>query len=139
MQLPKDVRAAVDANRSQLMIELEAARVELQRSRSAVSKLEREVAALEALLVDDQQPTVMSPPNGDAPLTLHDAMALVIREQPTRLMRPSDLAAEIRRRGLYVMRDGRPVEAQQIHARVGHYPQVLRKQGQYIGLAEDEG
>jgi hypothetical protein len=34
------------------------------------------------------------------------------------------------------MRDGRPVEAQQIHARVGHYPNLFAKEGTFIKLAD---
>ena len=32
------------------------------------------------------------------------------------------------------MRDGRPVEAQQIHARVGHYGHIFERWGTFIGL-----
>jgi hypothetical protein len=34
------------------------------------------------------------------------------------------------------MRDGRPVEAQQIHARVGQYPHLFIREGTFIKLAE---
>jgi hypothetical protein len=37
--------------------------------------------------------------------------------------------------GLYKMRDGRLVEAQQTHARVGHYPAVFVRDHSYIRLA----
>jgi hypothetical protein len=50
-------------------------------------------------------------------------------------MRAGDLAAQVNGRGLYRMRDGRPVEAQQIHARVGQYPHVFNKQGTFITLS----
>lgn len=49
-------------------------------------------------------------------------------------MRAVDLAAEIDRRKLYRMRDGRPVEAQQIHARVGNYPHLFTRNGTFIRL-----
>lgn len=49
-------------------------------------------------------------------------------------MRAADLAKEIDRCGLYRMRDGRPVEAQQIHARVGHYPDDFGRDGTFIKL-----
>jgi len=32
------------------------------------------------------------------------------------------------------MRDGRKVEAQQIHARVGHYPELFEREGTFIKL-----
>lgn len=50
-------------------------------------------------------------------------------------MRAADLTAEINRRGLYRMRDGRAVETQQVHARVTHYPHLLAKAGTFITLA----
>ena len=65
---------------------------------------------------------------------LHEAMAEVLRTAPERMMRAGDLAAAIERRGLYRMRDGRPVEAQQIHARVGHYGTLFTKEGTFIKL-----
>lgn len=35
------------------------------------------------------------------------------------------------------MRDGRPVEPQQVHARVGHYPDLFEKVGTFIKLRDD--
>ncbi len=46
----------------------------------------------------------------------------------------SDADLTIARRGLYAMRDGRAVEAQQIHARVGQYPELFGKGGTLITL-----
>ena len=46
----------------------------------------------------------------------------------------SELAAQIDHRGLYKMRDGRRVEAQQIHARVGHYPDLFGRDGGGQGI-----
>jgi hypothetical protein len=63
-------------------------------------------------------------------------MAEVLRSAPAGMLRAGDLAAGIERRRLYRMRDGRPVEAQQIHARVGHYPHLFAKEGTFIRLAE---
>ena len=61
-------------------------------------------------------------------------MTVVINDSHVRMLRASDLASEIDRRGLYRMRDGRPVEAQQIHARVGQYPHLFEKEGTFIKL-----
>ena len=73
-------------------------------------------------------------PGGPA-MTLHDAMEVVLRDA-AHGMRAGDLASEITRRRLYRMRDGRPVEAQQIHARVGNYPHLFKKVGTFIHLAD---
>jgi hypothetical protein len=69
-------------------------------------------------------------------MTLHDAMAEVLRGEPGRMLRAGDLAREIERRRLYRMRDGRPVESQQIHARVNHYDEVFTKEGTFIKLID---
>lgn len=50
-------------------------------------------------------------------------------------LRAGDLAARINSRRLYRMRDGRPVEAQQIHARVNNYSDLFEKEGTFIRLA----
>jgi hypothetical protein len=67
---------------------------------------------------------------------LHDAMIEVLQSTPERMLRAGDLAAEINRRRLYQMRDGRPVEAQQMHAHLGQYPHLFAKEGTYIGLVQ---
>ena len=72
--------------------------------------------------------------HSDARLSLHGAMVKVLEDAPERMMRARDLAAEIDRRGLYRMRDGRAVEPQQIHARTGNYPDLFGKEGTFINL-----
>lgn len=120
--------------------DLEDASQSLVRARSDVARLEHEVAALEAVVaLASEDPAVPPPAPGSrvpSRLTLHEAMRAVLQDEVSHRLRAGDLAAEINRRGLYRMRDGRPVEAQQIHARVGHYPQLFQKDGTYIRLAE---
>ena len=53
------------------------------------------------------------------PMKLHDAMIKVLKADPLGMMRAVHLAAAINERGLYRMGDGRPVEGQQVSARVG--------------------
>jgi hypothetical protein len=69
-----------------------------------------------------------------ASITLHEAMREVLQTAPLRMMRAQDLAAEIDRRRLYRMRDGRAVEPQQIHARTGNYPNLFEREGTFIKL-----
>lgn len=69
-------------------------------------------------------------------VTLHEAMRTVLRSAPHKMLRAQDLAQAIAARGLYRMRDGRPVEAQQIHARVGHYPELFKREGTFIKLVD---
>jgi hypothetical protein len=107
----------------------------LQRARSEVTQLERQVVFLESLLgLPDGQKG--GPDEGATQLTLHQAMVAVLKSEPSRMLRAGDLAAEINRRRLYRMRDGRPVEAQQIHARVGHYEHLFTKAGTFIKLLD---
>lgn len=71
-------------------------------------------------------------------MTLHEAMRVAIAQSPAGMLRARDLASEIERLGLYRMNDGRPVEPVQIHARVGNYPHLFRKEGTFIALVDRE-
>ena len=51
-------------------------------------------------------------------------------------MSARELADEVNSRGLYAKRDGRPVEVNQVHARVKNYPQLFEKDGSQIGLRD---
>ena len=102
----------------------------LDRSRAETAEYARQEAVLSWLLTLVEKNAAAA-----AQLTLHEAMAAVLRTAPQRMMRAGDLAAEINARGLYRMRDGRPVEAQQVHARVGHNPHMFVREGTFIKLA----
>lgn len=91
------------------------------------------VALLSALLSVGTSPEPVGA-DSNAQLSLHAAMVKVLESAPERMMRARDLAAEIDRRGLYRMRDGRAVEPQQIHARTGNYPDLFGKEGTFIKL-----
>lgn len=135
--LTNAVADLVKQHREAVRAELGALRERREQVAAELTALDRRVAMLEGLL--DFEPV---PPSGqslvltetDVPLTLHAAMVEVLKTAPERMMRAGDLAVTIERRGLYKMRDGRPVEAQQIHARVGHYPTLFTKDGTFIKL-----
>jgi hypothetical protein len=99
-----------------------------------VAEVERRIAAGQWLLMlsADQMPSQTM-----QRLSAHGAMAEVLRTAPQFKMRPVDLAAEINRRDLYRMRDGRPIETQQIHARTGNYPDRFERDGPFIRLKEE--
>ncbi len=99
--------------------------------------MERQVAALEALLALAEEPE-NDTPSGPRALTLHEAMTEVLKDEPGEMLRANDLAMEINRRQLYRMRDGRPVEPQQVHARVGHYGHLFTREGTFIKLVATE-
>lgn len=134
MGFTSDVRSVVAAHVDEITGDLDRARRDLAQRKGEVLGLERRVAELEGLLaLVEPVSDIEAIAAGDG-LTLHDAMVVVLRDAEHGL-RAGDLAAEINRRRLYRMRDGRPVEAQQIHARVGNYGHLFKKVGTFIVLA----
>jgi len=131
------VRDVATAHLSEIEADLEHARHSLTVARQEIQLLERQVAGLESLVELTEGETRRGvTTRTTSGLTLHEAMAEVLRGEPEQMLRAGDLASEIDRRRLYRMRDGRPVEPQQIHARVGHYPQMFTKEGTFIKLVE---
>lgn len=60
--------------------------------------------------------------------TLHEAMLEVLGDFPSRGASPKQIASLVNERGLYRMKDGRPVEPGQIQARVGNYRWLFDKE-----------
>jgi len=133
LQYLAEVRRVVSAHVDELEADLDRAKHALQRARRDSYQLERQVASLESLLELASARQASSDTQG---VTLHEAMARVLGDAPLGMMRAADLAAEIDRRHLYRMRDGRPVEPQQVHARVGQYPHRFVREGTFIKLAD---
>lgn len=124
------VTQVVKARRAEIEQDLTAARRVRDEATKDLAEAERRVISFEFLLslATDQteEPTER--------MSLHDAMAHVLASVPANRMPAGDLAREINRRGLYKMRDGRPVEPQQIHARVGNYGDRFDRNDRGIGL-----
>lgn len=137
MAYMEDVKAVATAHADQLRGDLDHARSRLRQARAGAAEMERQVAALEALLALAEEPE-NDTPSGPRALTLHEAMAEVLKDEPGEMLRANDLAMEINRRQLYRMRDGRPVEGQQVHARVGHYGHLFTREGTFIKLVATE-
>jgi hypothetical protein len=132
--LDDDLREVVSRHAQELRSRVDRDRHLLEERQDEVVQIERHLAAQEWLL----SLSVEQPPMQEARyLTAHAAMAEVLRTAPQYQMRPVDLATEINRRGLYTMRDGRPIETQQIHARAGNYPDMFERNGPFIRLRED--
>jgi hypothetical protein len=74
---------------------------------------------------------------GGERLTLHEALALVLRESGNDWMTVRELTEQVNARNLYQRRDGSPVEANQVHARTKNYPQVFDKSGSRVRLHDD--
>lgn len=129
----ESVATVVAAHREEVSADLDRLRHERGRLQEQLRALDERIATHEHLLC------LVSEVDGAAAveqdLTLHEAMATVLRDSLEQRLRAPDLAQEINRRGLYRMRDGRPVEPQQVHARVGHYGQMFIREGTFIKLS----
>ena len=71
------------------------------------------------------------------PLTLHEAMRVVLGQHRDGLTAPA-LANELNRQRLYRQKNGKPVEAGQVHARAGSYHAMFRRQNRRIVLRDQE-
>jgi hypothetical protein len=129
----------IATHRGEIEADLETARGQYEDAQAHLTAAARRLHMLEGLLsrggtaetvADEEPPT--EPPSDDGALTLHEAMRQVLRDSPKDKLRAGEIIAEIERRGLYRMRDGRIPESQQIHARAGHYPHMFGKDGSYF-------
>jgi hypothetical protein len=132
--MPTRLEELLHKNRSDFLIAIKEAEKELEdleaRRRHLLQVIERGRAAIGA----DSVEVASSSPE---PLTLHAAMATILSNRPEG-MRPADLTREVNDRGLYRKRDGTPVDAAQVHARVGHYGQLFEKRDGRIVLKEEQ-
>lgn len=110
--------------------EAEAELAELDARRSALMALIARARA--ALGLADERPSEPPP----RPLTLHEAMALVLREHGNGPLSAREIADEINQRRLYAKRDGSDVEVSQIHARAKNYANQFAKVGSKLRLDE---
>lgn len=75
------------------------------------------------------------------PITLHGEIQSILRDAGTKWMLPAEIADAVNRRGRYHRKDGTPVPASQISARVAKYREIFecrpQRGGQQIGLRRD--
>jgi hypothetical protein len=69
-------------------------------------------------------------------MTLHKAIAHVLRANENRWMTARELADAVTTQGLYRKRDGSRLEANQVHARTNNYADLFEKEGANIRLRE---
>jgi hypothetical protein len=126
-------------HRGQIESDLETARGQYEDAKAHLAAAERRLHMLEELLTPGgtaetatDEGTAAEPTKDNRALTLHEAMQQVLKNSPKGKLRAGEIIAEIDRRGLYRMRDGRIPESQQIHARAGHYPHLFGKEGSYF-------
>jgi hypothetical protein len=127
------------SHRGQIEADLGTARSQYEEAKAHVATAERRLHMLEGLLAAHlkaettaDEGIAAEPADDDRPLTLHEAMREVLKASPNGKLRAGEIIAEIERRGLYRMRDGRIPESQQIHARAQHYPHMFGKDGSYF-------
>lgn len=123
-----DLAAALQKSRQMIEAELTGARHELAALDARREELQTLIGQAEAVLGSAQT-------SDDEPrMTLHDALALVLREHGEEPMTARELADAVTDRGLYRKRDGSPVEVNQVHARASNYEDLFEKDGSMIRL-----
>jgi hypothetical protein len=129
----EDLKSILESARPQLESGIAAAEAELEALEARRLELLALISQARAAL---GQPGVAGSDAGDERLTLHEALALVLRESEHEWMTVRELTDQVNARNLYQRRDGSPVEANQVHARTKKYPQ-FDKRGPRVRLRDD--
>ena len=129
------MKSILDQTRPELEAGLAAAEAELEELDARRGELLQLIARARAALgLTAVPPAVPEAGGGERGLTLHEALAQVLREHGNEWMTVRELAAEVNTRGLYRKRDGSPVEANQVHARAKNYAAMFEKNGPKVRL-----
>lgn len=130
---------ALLANREAVERELARAEKELNALRARQQVLEQLIRRARYALNLEEIPVASSncEHNENGSMTLHDALAQVLRDRANAPMTAQELADAVSRRGLYRKRDGTAVEPAQVHARVHNYGRLFVREGGRIRLRED--
>ena len=113
-------------------------RAALAEARAELAALDARRSELQALIV--QAETALGearPPAATTAMTLHEALAQILRENGNASMSARALADAVNERGLYRRKDGSPVEVNQVHARTNNYQDLFEKDGSLIHLKEE--
>lgn len=113
----------------------------LENARKELASLNQRKAELEALIAQAEaiQRTRNASGTLQQRLTLHGALAVILREEGNRWMTVRELADAVNERGLYRKKDGSTVEMNQIHARTKNYSDLFDKDGSNVRLRQDKG
>jgi peptidoglycan hydrolase CwlO-like protein len=128
---PLKLVAVLEEKRPAIESALADAEQELAELNDRRAELEAVIARARSVLADDVPAAAMLP---ERRRTLHEAMALVLREQQNRWMTVHELADAVNRRALYEKRDRSAVDPSQIHARANKYPHIFEKNGSSVRL-----
>ena len=127
-----------DALRQALTPDRSAVKAALADAERRLVKLRAEEAELEQLIARARKELGIKGDQGKGVpvgrVTLHEAMAHVLREHGGEGMRAREIAVAVMDGGLYRKKDGSTLEPNQIHARVNRYPDLFTKNGSLISL-----
>jgi hypothetical protein len=127
------LRQALTPDRSALKTALADAERRLVELRAEEVELEQLIArARKELGIEGAQ--VNGVPVGH--VTLHEAMAHVLRQHGGEGMRAREIAVAVTESGLYRKKDGSTLEPNQIHARVNRHGDLFAKNGSLITLKQ---
>jgi hypothetical protein len=114
---------ALNSSRAEIKAGIKEAERDLEQYRAKCKEIEALIRRARLVLGEGEDLTAG---NGGR-LVLHDAMLRVLQENGGGPMRAPELADQINRKGLYRQRNGSPVPAHQIHARVYNYPNLFER------------
>lgn len=109
-------------------------------ARSELALLDERRAELVALIntAEAMRRSGQAPGTGSGtmgkPLTLHEALAVVLHDHANRWMTVKELASEVNERHLYRKKDGSDVDPSQVHARTKNYEQLFEKNGPNVRM-----
>jgi HB1/ASXL restriction endonuclease-like protein with HTH domain len=126
-----DLADALDRSREMIRAALANARAEIAALDARRSELQELISQGEAALGEVRAPV------GASTMTLHEALAQILRENGNQPMTARALADAVNERGLYRKKDGSPVEVNQVHARSNNYQDLFEKDGSLICLKEE--
>ena len=127
-----DLADALKRSRDMIEEALAGARSELAKLRTRETELLEQIAQAEAAL---GRPTGIGPDAEERMMTLHEALATVLRDNGNGWMLPRELRDQVVGRGLYRKRDGSPIEVNQVQARIAHYSDMFEKRDGAVRLA----
>lgn len=130
----EDLKSILESARPQLEDGIAAAEAELEALEARRLELLALISQARAAL---GQPGVGGGGAGKERLTLHEALALILRESGNGWVTVRELTDQVNARNLYQRRNGAPVEANQVHARTKNYPQMFDKRGSRVRLRAD--
>jgi HB1, ASXL, restriction endonuclease HTH domain len=132
--MSEQLKSALEENRAVIEAGLAETEKELALLRERERELEGLVVRAKAALGTEPEPHHSESER----LTLHEAIALVLRENGNGWMTVRELAEQVNRRQLYRKRDGSTVEANQIHARTKNYAALFEKDGPRVRLRPEQ-